>query len=409
MANSNKVFVSPGVYTSEKDLTFVAQSVGVTTLGLVGETLKGPAFEPILISNFDEFRTYFGTTSPEKDGLGNPKYELAYVAKSYLQESNQLFVTRILGLTGYKPNKSFGIKTIGGVVYDSESITTTDGVMLLTYPDVENFEFYDELSGKTATNGESIIDNIINLSPSYTDGDWFTIGLVPSGYTSGFTGNQITSPIGDYTNKNWFNVYYNELSSKLYAYLFTFHSGDNSGQGQHNIDPYFDVIRIEYDANRNEYDGITVALLRSRGSYVGETLNLSITENSGFTIESDELSLNPMAEFVVNFSTDGGVNKTYTCSMNTSSTKYISKVLGNGVFDKDKNDFPLYVYEIYPTYLKYLYNSGLIAGLSTDIVYHTVNNDFLTDWDTPSTPMVVSEVRGGSVADLFLIDPYQCS
>ena len=52
MANSNRVFVSPGVYTSEKDLTFVAQSVGVSTLGLVGETLKGPAFEPILISNF---------------------------------------------------------------------------------------------------------------------------------------------------------------------------------------------------------------------------------------------------------------------------------------------------------------------------------------------------------------------
>ena len=36
MADGNKIFVSPGVYTSEKDLTFVAQSVGVTTLGLVG-------------------------------------------------------------------------------------------------------------------------------------------------------------------------------------------------------------------------------------------------------------------------------------------------------------------------------------------------------------------------------------
>ena len=29
---ANKVFVSPGVFTSEKDLTFVAQSVGVTHL-----------------------------------------------------------------------------------------------------------------------------------------------------------------------------------------------------------------------------------------------------------------------------------------------------------------------------------------------------------------------------------------
>ena len=49
MASSNKVFVSPGVYTSERDLTFVAQSVGVTTLGVVGETLQGPAFDPIFI------------------------------------------------------------------------------------------------------------------------------------------------------------------------------------------------------------------------------------------------------------------------------------------------------------------------------------------------------------------------
>ena len=85
MANSNRVFVSPGVYTSEKDLTFVAQSVGVTTLGLSGEALKGPAFEPILIRNFDEFKTYFGPTSPTKFSDGNPKYELGYVAKSYLQ------------------------------------------------------------------------------------------------------------------------------------------------------------------------------------------------------------------------------------------------------------------------------------------------------------------------------------
>ena len=64
--SNNKVFVSPGVYTSEVDLSFVSQSVGVTTLGIVGETLQGPAFEPIFITNYDEFTTYFGGTSPEK-------------------------------------------------------------------------------------------------------------------------------------------------------------------------------------------------------------------------------------------------------------------------------------------------------------------------------------------------------
>jgi hypothetical protein len=84
MAQSNRVFVSPGVYTSEKDLSFVAQSVGVTTLGLVGETLRGPAFEPILVRDYDEFKLFFGGSTPVKDGAGNPKFELPYVAKAYL-------------------------------------------------------------------------------------------------------------------------------------------------------------------------------------------------------------------------------------------------------------------------------------------------------------------------------------
>jgi hypothetical protein len=33
---SKNVFVSPGVYTSEKDISFITRQVGVTALGLVG-------------------------------------------------------------------------------------------------------------------------------------------------------------------------------------------------------------------------------------------------------------------------------------------------------------------------------------------------------------------------------------
>jgi len=116
MATNSKVFVSPGVYTSEVDLSFVAQSVGVTTLGIVGETQKGPAFEPIFIRNFDEFTNFFGGTSPEKFiNTQIPKYEASYIAKSYLQQSNQLFVTRVLGLSGYDAGPSWSFKTIANV------------------------------------------------------------------------------------------------------------------------------------------------------------------------------------------------------------------------------------------------------------------------------------------------------
>ena len=92
MAVSNKIFVSPGVYTSERDLSFVAQSVGVTTLGLVGETQIGPAFEPIFITNYDEFESFFGGTLPEKfedklEQLKNKEVK-ALLFDSYLRETN---------------------------------------------------------------------------------------------------------------------------------------------------------------------------------------------------------------------------------------------------------------------------------------------------------------------------------
>ena len=167
---ANKVFVSPGVYTSEVDLSFVSQSVGVTTLGIVGETLKGPAFEPIFITNFDEFTTYFGGTSPEKFiNTQIPKYEAAYIAKSYLQQSNQLFVTRILGLSGYDAGPSWTITTKANVdpttvdFYCLSAITSACTEVCVT-PLV--IDFAADFSGCTdSIDSISFVD--LNQFPSY--------------------------------------------------------------------------------------------------------------------------------------------------------------------------------------------------------------------------------------------------
>ena len=115
ISNARGKHSSPGVYMQEIDKTYATRSLGVTTLGVVGETLKGPAFQPIRINDWNEFQDYFGGTSIEKfKGTGYPKYELPYIAKSYLQESKQLDVCRVLGLSGYKAGKAWVIYTSGG-------------------------------------------------------------------------------------------------------------------------------------------------------------------------------------------------------------------------------------------------------------------------------------------------------
>lgn len=94
--------VSPGIYTEERDVTYSVKSLGITSLGLVGETLYGPAFQNMEIESWGEYVDYFGGTSTEKfPGTQLPKYELPYIAKSYLEKSNRLNVVRVLGLSGY--------------------------------------------------------------------------------------------------------------------------------------------------------------------------------------------------------------------------------------------------------------------------------------------------------------------
>ena len=60
------VFTSPGIKFKERDISFVTRNVGITTLGLVGETLKGPAFEPVFIEDAGQFRDKFGAQSIKK-------------------------------------------------------------------------------------------------------------------------------------------------------------------------------------------------------------------------------------------------------------------------------------------------------------------------------------------------------
>lgn len=108
--NARGIHVSPGIYSREIEITNAVKSLGITTLGLVGETVKGPAFQPMLIENWRDFQNMFGGTNPERfKGSKYPKYELPYIAKSYLTQSKQLQVCRVLGLSGYNAGPAWAI------------------------------------------------------------------------------------------------------------------------------------------------------------------------------------------------------------------------------------------------------------------------------------------------------------
>jgi hypothetical protein len=248
MAVSNKIFVSPGVYTSEFDLSFVAQSVGVTTLGVVGETLTGPAFEPIFITNYSDFEAYFGGTIPEKFvNTQIPKYELAYIAKAYLQQSNQLFVTRVLGLSGYDAGPSWSITTIANV--DPTTIGFSGSPQAYTV----NFSGNTGGTVNLLTSFPSVIQNNLNTPYTQFDGSTSTLlteidtqlsGIIASSATSattiyyyGTVSSAITPSVSAYTaSTNVYQVsgvttsdadYTASTNDSWYYANFNISSGDN--------------------------------------------------------------------------------------------------------------------------------------------------------------------------------------
>ena len=122
--NTTRPHSAPGLYFKDTVETPSSSSTGITTLGVAGETLRGPAFQSISISNWREYQTYFGGTSTAKfKGSQYPKYELPYIAKSYLEQSNQLEVVRVLGLSGVNAGPAWVITATKHKVYTGYDYT----------------------------------------------------------------------------------------------------------------------------------------------------------------------------------------------------------------------------------------------------------------------------------------------
>jgi hypothetical protein len=457
---NQKVYVSPGVYTSETDLSFVAQSVGVTTLGLVGETIKGPAFEPIFITNYDEFQAYFGGTEPTKFiNTQIPKYEAAYIAKSYLQQSNQLFVTRILGLSGYDAGPSWSIKVIAnvdpltvgfnpvtGVTFSADFTGSSTGNTIgfvggALPPEVlANINAQYRLSdGSTSTLDLDFTTNLNNIidNPSLSANTSVVYGVLPESdfyvLTASYpnvineygcdTVNIATNDLSADANDPWYYANFDITSGNAYSgYSFFYNVSSLTSGASSTFSGTITGKTYTYSGTAySEYNDMVVATLRSRG--ISLFTNSTTSDNHGPIYEVSGLTdlqlvcteqysgvtQSPFESFLISGVTKDNDNFSFETSMSALSSKYITKVLGVDNFGKSRNEVPVYVEEIYPNTLAYAYNQGYIRGLNcnlialpsartqdpTSIAYN------VTQYKAPSTPFLVSELRGNKVYNLF--------
>ena len=179
MASTNQIYVSAGVYTTETDLTFASAQIGLTSLGIAGEFPKGPVSDtPVKITSYDEFVRCFGGLNPcTFNNSKQLKYEGNYIAKQFLSESNALYVSRVLGLSGYNAGTGWLI-TLGGNI-DLSTVTptgTTDFNAVVTYNDGEcvDITFDDPILEQLFDRGALTCDDINAIDCEI--GDTITVG-----------------------------------------------------------------------------------------------------------------------------------------------------------------------------------------------------------------------------------------
>ena len=348
MANFN--FKSPSVKFQEIDRSFASTpSLGITSVGMVGETLKGPAFSPVLITDRTEFRRYFGGTSTVKfpDTSGRMKYLAPTYANAFLEEGNQLFFTRILGKSGYNAGKAFAITVGGGYVPSSSGQTSfSSGTATFTG---------STFSGITIT-GTGAFSSAIEFARTVASDTW--------------TASQTILNVTSFTS----------AATVTGATLFSSYT---------------------FSATTDKtYDNMVVAILRSRGIGLQDDATFyisSVTGSFGTTTGS------PLSNFTLT-AVSSSVTENFQFNLDVTSSNYIAKAMGSRNSDTKSN---LWVDAVYPDLIRSLANSGNIYNVK-DVLTLTdpTFSDYKSQYTNPETPWLVSELNGSKVSRLFKFISY---
>ena len=202
--------VSPGVFTIEKDQSFLQRGVSEIGASIVGSTLKGPAQVPTKIGSFSEFQEIFG-------GYTDESY-VPFTVQEYLKNAGTITVTRLLYENGY--NLQNGVLAI---VAESGSVSEVTHLLHPTQPvsttgdsnvfEESLFENLNSGSFKLKVSGAFATDSSIPGYSAYLTTDFISASLdsTSNSYITKIFGNNpksVNYPVYvQYENKNAFSLF----------------------------------------------------------------------------------------------------------------------------------------------------------------------------------------------------------
>ena len=351
--------VSPGVFTREKDLSFLPAGVANIGAAIIGPTLKGPSFVPTQITSFSEFQTIFGGYTKD--------YYTPYTVNEYLRSAGSVTVVRVGYLQGYSAN-AVNLVASGSGLFNP-------GKVIATY-----------LPSKANTGG-SLSGSLAGVTGSHKMSN-FNINFAGSNTTSSFTSMSATeaainstSYIGTKVPASALTDTIDGAATPVYTYKFfrTFVSASLAASGAPNASNVSMSLQVLSSAqmdfssggetfdssdNSSTIDGSAIATSARTPDIIDQDSNAlfkifmradgTITNNH-YVVIRDVVQADPnntakdYSEFGLSLhNADGDELESYTkLVLDPTSPNFVAKVIGDQ-FQTVNDDGEITVYGDYP-------------------------------------------------------------
>ena len=187
--------VSPGVFTRERDLSFLPQGIAEIGAAIVGPTVKGPAFVPTMVSNFSEFEEMFGST--------DKRFYTPYAVEQYLRSAGQVTIVRVLNTGGYSADFAQVFIT-GSTQSGSDS----------PYPAASGSVAFVLAPSRGGSDGTVRLDGVtVTKNPTLHEGDY-------TSFTLNVSGSNFGAKLGTDSHKSY-SLSFNTSSANFYENVFS--------------------------------------------------------------------------------------------------------------------------------------------------------------------------------------------
>ena len=306
--------VSPGVFTRENDLSFLAQGVGEIGAAVIGPFQKGPAFVPTVVNTQAEFEEMFGTP----DG----SYYTGYTVQNYLREAGTVTIVRTGHIGGYTHANPFAIAVSGsdgGRKIVGSFHVTEKGALDTGFNDATVLESQPSAADFTISGSELQFEGSASVLPSSNQDIRDVFGTSPYGTKGGYVYSYFEKTATDQT------TYISDSGSQVE--LIEMATQDFSQDVTHATTPFIKSQLI----SDQRYDLFRFHTLGD-GTYYNQDIKVSIfnVKAAGESNSTDYASFSVLVRKFSDTDRRASILETFNnVNLDPASPNYIKKVIGD--------------------------------------------------------------------------------